>query len=196
MRRPCGTPLRALIAAAAVVPGLLAGCGVGPRHTLDAASVEGQIASRLSSQYGAPNPSVLCPKAVPVAVGQEFTCDATIEGQSLTVDGTVTNGSGRFSVSLAATIIEVPHAVAVLQRDIAAQTHVATTVDCGRRTVLVVEAGSHFSCTATQAGVDRAVTVTVVNQQGDVRYSLAPPSSGPGSTTPPATAPAGTLPAG
>jgi len=116
---------------------------------------------------------------------------SSLDGQSLVVNGTVTGTGGRYTIQPAEAVIIVSHAVSVLQADIATQTHVPDTVNCGRSTVLIVAAGRTFSCTATVAGQARQATVMVSGLQGnEVSYSLAPPASGRGSTTPPQTLPA------
>jgi hypothetical protein len=155
----------------------LAACGVSPRRTLDAHSVASQVTTELVQQYhlSASLISVRCPSGIPVVDGQAFICNATLDGESLSIDGQVTSSSGRYTVKPAAAVIVVAHAESVLESDIAAAIHAPTTVACAHRTVLVVAAGGSFACTATIHGAHRAVTVTVVDLQGNVRYSLAPP---------------------
>lgn len=152
-------------------------CGVSPRRTLDAHSVASQVSTELVQQYhlSASLISVRCPSGTPVVDGQAFVCAATLDGQSLSVDGQVTSANGRYTVKPAAAVIVVARAESVLESDIAAAVHATTTVACAHRTVLVVAAGGSFACTATIHGARRAVTVTVVDLQGNVRYSLAPP---------------------
>jgi hypothetical protein len=81
-------------------------------------------------------------------------------------------------------------AQSLLQSDIAAQTGATVSVACPGPSVLIVDAGDSFGCTATVDGQTRQVTVTVHDLQGHVTYSLAPPAAGPGSTTPPQNLPA------
>jgi hypothetical protein len=166
----------------AVVAAILTGCGVGPRRTLDAHSVAAQITSELAGQYGlAPALiSVRCPSGISVVVGQAFVCDATLDGEFLSIAGQVASGRGRYTIKPAAAVIVVARAVSVLESDITAAVHAPANVSCGTRPVLVVVAGGSFACTATVKDGPQAVTVTVADLQGNVRYSLAPPASAAG----------------
>jgi hypothetical protein len=163
-------------------------CGVGVHHMLDAKSVGRQIGSNLASQYQIPAPAVQCPNNVPATRGRTFTCTTALDGQPLTINGTVTDGSGHFGISLTQAVLPTAHAISVLQANVAAQTHLPTTVTCGPRLVLVVRVGQTFHCTAHQGGVSRGLSSTVESTSGQVRYSLDPLGTGPGSTVSPLTA--------
>jgi hypothetical protein len=164
------------VALTAVAALAVTGCGVGPHRTLDSHNVAAQITSQLASQYGlAPAVvSVRCPSGIPVVVGQAFVCDSTLDGEGLSIDGQVTSGRGRYTIMPTAAVIVVARAVSVLESDITAAVHAPATVSCGKRSVLVVAAGGSFACTATIKAGPQAVTVTVADLQGHVRYSLAP----------------------
>jgi hypothetical protein len=170
----------------------LTGCGVSRSHTLDAQTVQAQISTKLARQYGlaAGTIAVSCPAQIRAEDGQRFNCRATLSGQSLTLSGVVSGTSGRYTIQPTAAIVVVARAQAVLQSDITAETHQPTTVTCPGQPVQVVTAGGSFSCTATAQGESRQVTVNVLDLKGDVRYTLAAPSSGPGVTLPPQTLPA------
>jgi hypothetical protein len=164
-----------LAALSILLVGALGACGVGPSHTLDTSSVERQIAEELASRYPIGTPTVVCTRRVRAVPGATFSCSATIDGQTLVLTGTVTDRSGRYTVTPTASIIEAGHAASLIEREIAASAGGAT-VDCGNRAVLVVPVGHTFLCTAHVTGQQpRPVTVTVDNLQGDVRISLPPP---------------------
>ena len=164
----------AAIAGVSGLAGLVTSCGVGPRHTLSPSSVSSEIAAQLEAQYGIKQPEVTCPSGVPDRRGQTFVCTATIDGQTVQMDGTVT-GSGRFTVEPRSVIISVPTIESSLAAELQKQTHIKPVVDCGSREVLVVEVGGTFACSAAfTVGKPRAVKVTVVNLQGHYLYQLAP----------------------
>ncbi len=178
---------RAITAVAGVsgLVGLATSCGVGPRHTLSPSSLSSQIAAQLETQYGIKQPAVTCPSGVPDRKGQTFVCTATIDGQTIQMDGTAT-GSGRFSVEPRSVIISVPTIESSLATELKKQTHIKPVVDCGPKEVLVVEVGGTFACSAVfPGGKPRAVKVKVVNLQGRYLYQLAP---APATLTPGATA--------
>jgi Domain of unknown function (DUF4333) len=151
---------------------LFASCGVTHR-TLDAASVEREIAQQVATRYSIPAPTVKCPSGVRQTKGQTFICTATIEGQTLHLEGTVGAGGGQFTVAPREAIISVSSQTARLADDIASHTHTAPRVDCGPHTVLIVPVGHTFTCTATFPGEPpRPVTVKVLDLRGDFSYTL------------------------
>jgi hypothetical protein len=160
---------------AVAVAALVAACGVGPRRTLDARSVEARIAAEIASQYQLARAliSVACPKGTPARAGRTFSCTATLAGQPLRIDGAVTDSRGRYTLEPTAAVLIPAHLVPMLEARIAADLGAAATVDCGSRPVLVVPAGGTFGCTAIVRGRTRPVTVTVEDLQGHVRFSLA-----------------------
>jgi Domain of unknown function (DUF4333) len=153
--------------------------------TLDANSVQAQIASQLSARYPVASPHVVCPSGVPASKGQTFLCTATLDGQTLDLDGTVTSGGGHFTISPTEAIIVVDSSTAQLTARIDSQTGAKATVSCGTRSVLVVPVGQTFSCMATFPGQHpRAVTVTVIDIQGHLDVKLAPaPAPAPAAST-------------
>jgi len=169
-------------AAAGAVLGLtlavLTGCGVQPRHTLNGGSAARKISAELSERYPGTQPAVTCPGGAPVRAGQTFVCQVTIDGQPVTVTGTITARNGDFSLTPSAAIIPVDRTVEALQTSIRNQAHVlAVAVDCGTRTVVVAPVGGTFTCTATLPGEKpRPVTVIVRDVDGHYSYSLGAPA--------------------
>jgi hypothetical protein len=153
---------------------LFASCSV-THPTLDAVSVERQIARQLTSRYAIPAPPVKCPSGVRDAAGQTFICQATIEGQILHLTGTVTKAGGHFTVAPQEAIVSVSQSTKQLAQDIEKHARATAQVDCGPRTLLVVPVGHTFPCTVTFPGQPpRPVTVKVVDLQGDFGYTVAP----------------------
>jgi hypothetical protein len=119
---------------------------------------------------GAMHVSVLgakCPNGVPYRAGSTLRCQVALGGGErvpVVVRQTDGRGSVRFS---AATIIATE-----VQGDIAgklASRGVKPQVTCPRG--LPIEPGRRFSCTARDGG-ERAVSVTILNRRGDVRFSI------------------------
>jgi hypothetical protein len=169
--RPGGWLSVLAVAAAALV----SACGVGPQRTLDARNIEARIAAEIASQYQVTPTliSVACPKGTRAKTGQTFSCTATLAGQRLPIDGTVTDSRGHYTLKPTAAVLIPAHLVPMLEARIAADLGAAATVNCGPKPVLVLPAGGTFGCTATVRGQARPVTVTVEDLQGHVRFSLA-----------------------
>jgi Domain of unknown function (DUF4333) len=172
---------------------LPAGCAGGNAHTLDANGAAQAIASNLADSTGLPTPTVSCPKGIEVKQGGTFDCTTVLDGQPLTVHGSLTDSKGAFTVKPAAAIVIVAKAVNAIVTQVE-QTTANATVDCGARTVLVKAPGQTFLCRATAAGVTRTVTVTVTDVEGNVRFVLAPAGPGTPPVSSPSTEPAGTSP--
>ncbi len=99
-RRP---PWVALAAAAAAVAALLVLGFVAPgwfvTRVFSAPAVQTGVAKILTDDYGAEGVAdVRCPEGVEVAAGATFTCDATIDGDPVTVPVRVTDGDGGYEV--------------------------------------------------------------------------------------------------
>jgi hypothetical protein len=110
--------------------------------------------------------------------GQTFTCTATLDGQRVELVATVTGPGGQFTVVPKSAIIVVSSQTAQLADDIEKEAHVRGDVDCGSRSVIVVEVGATFTCTVTfPEQKPRTVTVKVMNVQGDFGYTVAPAES-------------------
>lgn len=156
---------------------LLAGCGVRPHHTLNGGSAAKKISAELSRRYQGTTPDVTCPSGAPVHAGQMFVCQVTIDGQPLTITGTITASDGTFSLAPSAAIIPIASTVTALEKSINGASSVPATVTCGSRALLVVTAGKTFTCSATLgAEPPRQVVVTVHNVDGDISYMLVRPA--------------------
>lgn len=164
------------MAAPLIAGSLLASCSsVKPHPTVDPTSAAEQISSQLASRYSIPSPVVSCPAGVPDTEGQTFVCTATLDGQSVDLQGTVTGSGGRFSVMPKSAILGLASLTAQLASQIESRTGSKPIVDCGTRNLLVVPAGKSFTCQAKFAGQQpRVVTVKIADVQGDFGYSLGP----------------------
>jgi len=170
-----------LLAAAALL-GAAAGCS----HTLDANSASQAIARKLADSTGLPAPKVSCPPSIDVKSGGVFDCTTELDGQPLTIRGSMTDSSGGFTVKPSAAIVIVAKVVGAIMTNVDTTTQKAA-VDCGTRTVLIQAPGQAFRCRATAGGLTRNVTVTVTDLEGHVHFEFAPPDSGPPATSPAST---------
>ncbi len=102
-RRRQRPPWIALAVAAAAVVALLVLGFVTPgwfvTRVLDAAAVQNGVTRILTDDYGVDGlADVRCPEGIEVAAGATFTCDATIDGDPVTVPVRVTDGDGGYEV--------------------------------------------------------------------------------------------------
>jgi hypothetical protein len=149
------------------------GCQLGPAHTLNDKSLDAQIAAQLRSRYPVSQVEVTCPSGVKEETGRKFSCSATLDGQKLILDGTVTSTGGKYSIQPAEAVVVSSQAGSSLQAEIAAQLHEPVSVTCSPPAVRVVPPGGQFDCTATLgATASRQVTVTVLDAAGHTRFSL------------------------
>jgi Domain of unknown function (DUF4333) len=163
--------------AAAVSVGALAGltgCSLSPHSTLSAASIEARISAGLARRYRVPPPKVNCPASARAVAGTYFTCTATLAGQPLRVIGTVTDDKGHVEVRAASAVVVKSEAEAEIGQSLSKKVGRPVSVSCAVPELLVADAGLGFGCTTEVAGVERQVTVTVLNVAGDLRYQVLP----------------------
>lgn len=162
-----------------LIPSLIAlaflsgGCGLGADRTLNAKSLDSQIAKQLKVRYPATRVQVTCPGGVKEKPGDRFSCTASLDGEKLSLTGTVTSSGGRYTIQPAQAVVVSTEAAATLQRQISAQLQESVSVDCGPSAFRIVPAGGQFNCSATLAGQSpRQVTVSVLDTTGNMRFSL------------------------
>lgn len=165
--------LSAVVAAALAV--VAASCNSIPTRTLDTTSAASRISSELKARYHVASVDVSCPGRVPARKGQVFVCSATLDGQRVRLDATVTDSSGAFTIDPIDAIV-VPSAIATqLTQRIAARTGRTATVHCPAAAVVVVPVHRTLTCSATFAGqAPRHVVVTIIDRRGDFGFQLAP----------------------
>jgi hypothetical protein len=131
------------------------------------------IAKQLKARYPAARVKVNCPNGVKETAGTGFSCAAMLDGQLVSLDGTVTSGRGRYSIQPAEAIVVSAKAAASLMQQISTQLHEDVTVDCGSVPFRVVPPGGQFGCAAVIPGQSpRQVTVTVQDTAGNMRFSF------------------------
>lgn len=155
----------------------LAGCSltsIKARDTLSAASVEAKIAAQLVKSYDVAAPSVHCPVSVPAQVGSKFTCTTTLDGQVLTVAGTVTGARGRLMVHPTSAIVVTSAAQAEIAKSLRTTFGQPVTVSCAAPALLVTSVGHSFGCAADVGNIRRQLVVTVTDLAGALRYRVLP----------------------
>lgn len=164
------------LTATAGAGGLAAGgCGTADIQGPSAAAL---ISRSLAQRYHIAPPPVHCPSRVPARPGVEFACSATVDGQSLPVDATVTGAEGQFHPQPGAGVISVPSAERTLAGDLSRQLGRPVTVTCPPAPALIVSRpGRHLMCAALSGGRSRALRVTLTDTQGDISYALVGPAS-------------------
>ena len=153
---------------------VLAGCSIKARDTVSAASLEADIAGQLATSYQIPKPPVKCPRAVPAQVGSQFTCTATLDGQSLMVNGHVTGPHGRVEVKPAAAVVVTKAAERDLSKRLERTFHQAVALKCRAPALLVATPGRSFGCTATVGTIERQLVVSVTGHSGTLSYRVLP----------------------
>lgn len=164
---------RRLIPSLTAVALLSGGCGIGADRTLNAKSLDSQIATQLKGRYPATRVHVTCPGGVKEKVGSTFSCAASLDGEKLGLTGTVTSSEGRYTIQPAEAVVVSTQAATTLQHQISAQLQEGVSVDCGPSPFRIVPAGGQFNCSATLPGQSpRQVTVSVLDTAGNMRFSL------------------------
>jgi hypothetical protein len=117
--------------------------------SVDTATVRESLREDYLERTGAEVENVDCPDEVPRDLGTSFVCTLEVDGQTLEVVATQTDGDGTIGFSQKQALIEVGAVIAGIQEYAQSELRVSVTVDCGRRAVAVVDLGGTFDCTAT-----------------------------------------------
>jgi hypothetical protein len=167
MRRP-------LVVVLALTLLLVLGACSGAKVTrvLSASDTAKQISAQLGDISGGAPPKVRCPTGIKAIPGRMFDCTTSLEDQPLTIHVTVDGSDGRFTPRATAAVVSVPRVVHAIQSGLP-KNGASTTISCGRHSVLVVQPGATFSCSAITGTVTSLVQVTVLDLDGRFRYQAA-----------------------
>ena len=165
MRPGPATTLALTTLALPAVIAVLSGCGT---TTIDVAKSERFIRGVVANQIGARVASVSCPDEVEAKEGTSFTCRVTGTDRSR---GTVTVHQRDDDVQVVAPFLHVREAEAAMTAGIEKQID-ADDVRVACPEIIVVRAGSLFSCTASSAGKEREVKARLTDADGRFRYRL------------------------
>jgi hypothetical protein len=166
---------------AGVLVGILAagsagasGCSLQATSSLSAKSLETMVARELATNYHMRPPAVHCPAGIPDKIGSKFACRARIDGQPLTLAGTVTGTHGAVMLHPTSAVVTISVARQKLAASLAKTFGRPVTVVCSAPPLLVAKAGGVFRCTAQVAGIRRQLVVTVTDLEGHLRYRVLP----------------------
>lgn len=153
---------------------MLGGCSIKARDTVSAASLEADIAGQLAMSYHIPKPPVNCPRSVPAQVGSTFTCTATVDSQSLKVNGKVTGTRGQVEVKPATAVVATKAAEADLAKRLKKTFDQAVRLKCQAPALLVATPGRSFGCTVMVGTIKRQLVVSVTGHSGALSYRVLP----------------------
>lgn len=146
----------------------------GGTTTLDQEQVSALIVEAVEEGIGLTPTDIECPEVEDPEQGTTFQCTATIDAQTLRIDGEILDvDEGTVSVANADAVLFVDLLETSIADDFGQQLDVVLTVDCGDTEVRVEEVGAEFECTATdEFGEEAAVFVEVQDLEGNVTYEL------------------------
>jgi hypothetical protein len=149
----------------------LAACGT---TSLDQDRLRELIEDAVTDGIGITPTDVACPDVEEPDDGTTFQCTTTLDGQTLRMDGVVTDADeGTVEVSNADAVLFVDLLETTIADDFSTQLGFALEVECGDTEVRVEEVGSRFECLATDEFGDEApVQVEVVDLEGNVTYEI------------------------
>jgi Domain of unknown function (DUF4333) len=162
-----------LLLGAAVLAGCQASVHIGGSRTIDTASMEDKITTRLQDNYpGLHVDSVACPKDVKPAEGAAFQCTAKFDGAQAPFTVTLSNvnaSTGGFDYQIKQTkaILIIDKAVKLVKSTMQELAPNAT-VDCGTARWQVVEVGGALECTISEGSERVTVRLVVKNVDGTV----------------------------
>ena len=161
--------LLATVVSALALVGCSASVSVGSK-TLDRDDLHALIEDGLAGDLPVTIADADCPEVEDPTDGTTFECTATLDGQPLTVVGTVTDAeNGSVNVVFGDAVLDV----AALETAAAEQLGTDITVECGDEAYLVQEVDAVFECDAADAGGNTAVVAVTVNDvAGNVSFEV------------------------
>jgi hypothetical protein len=159
------------MSARVLVPALaalaLTGCG---KEVVDTGNAERRIAESVAGQVKAQVRSVSCPDDVEAKRGDEFTCTVT-GGDGTKAPIRVRQEDDEGNVNFDAPLLHTGTAESVIEQGTSDRDRVdLDAVDCPD--IVVAQAGKRLTCEAVGGERSYEVAVTLVNDQGDIRYRL------------------------
>jgi Domain of unknown function (DUF4333) len=147
----------------------LSACGSSSSSTLHTAHIGQAISASILAQHSV-HTTVTCPPAVPLKVGESFTCVAKLDAGSYPVTATITNSAGhvRYGSTAPLHILNVAKVQSAIEASILSQRALHATVACPR--AVLQQAGLTFTCLATSSRGTTPFRVTETNENGHVRY--------------------------
>lgn len=159
-----------IVVGIATLVGLTA-CG---SNRIDPDALDSLIEGAVVEGTGLEPTSIDCPEVDDPDDGTTFSCTVALDGQTLRIEGTVTDAAeGTVEVVNADAVLFVELLEATIAADFGQQLGARIDVDCGDTEVRVEPVGGRFTCRAADEFGDEAdVLVDVVTADGDVAYEL------------------------
>lgn len=144
------------------------GCGSGT-SMLDTVRVEHSIAAAIFSEHHIDVP-VSCPARIPLERGRGFECQAKLEVGTYPVRAEEVNSGGRvrYASRTPLVILNIAAVKRAIARSILSQRQAQASVTCP--TQVLQKQGLFFTCSASVSGRTHVFDVTVVDDNGHVRY--------------------------
>jgi hypothetical protein len=163
----------AVLAASASVLLVLAGCSASVDQGKMKSGIEGYLESAGVDATLEDEP---CDDATDLKAGDTFECVATVDGQELHLEATMTDDDGNVSIINKDAVLDMGVMVDYVTSTVLENAGVTLTdVDCGDRTTLVQAPGSSFDCAVTaDDGATATVVVTVEDIDGTVSSEIIP----------------------
>lgn len=162
----------AVVSAVAAIVGLSTGCA--SERSLDPERLDALVESAIVDGIGVQPTGIDCPPVIGIVDGTTFTCEVTLDGQSLRMEGEVVDAAqGTVEVVNLDAVLLVELLEWVIADDFTRQLGEPITIDCGDGEVIVAEVGSELTCTARDTvGNEASVSVVVDDAEGNVSYEL------------------------
>lgn len=143
-------------------------------RSLDPERLDALIETAIVDGVGVAPTSVDCPPVTDIDDGTRFVCEATLDDQTLRMEGVVIDASeGEVEVNNIEAVLIVELLEWVIADDFSGQLGESITVDCDGRELIIAEVGSRLICTAFDTlGNDAEVGVEVVDAEGNVAFEL------------------------
>lgn len=161
-----------VVPAIAAIAGLSPGCA-GER-SLDPERLDALVESAIVDGIAVQPTVIDCPPVTGIVDGTTFTCEVTLDGQPLRMEGEVVDASqGTVEVVNLDAVLLVELLEWVIADDVTRQLGEPITVDCGDGEVIVAEVGAELLCAARDTvGNEVPVSVVVDDAEGNVSYEL------------------------
>lgn len=162
----------AVVSVIASIVGLSSGCA--SERSLDPERVDALVESAIVDGIGVQPTRIDCPPVTGIVDGTTFTCEVTLDGQPLRMEGEVVDAAqGTVEVVNVDSVLLVELLEWVIADDVTRQLGEPITVDCGDGQLIVAEVGSELMCAARDTvGNEVPVSVVVDDAEGNVSYEL------------------------
>jgi hypothetical protein len=164
----------ALLVPVLSVLGCNASVSVGSGYDADAVAEQVQKAQQ-EAVPGLDVTDATCPEDADMEKGEELDCSVVIDGVTAPYLVTITSvedGHAKFHIEPDQAIVSVEKAIAIIEKEVAAQGFDGVAVDCGDAAVIVQDPHTSFPCTLSKGDRTQDVTVEIDDLDGNVTISF------------------------